>query len=376
MRFVFFGLTISSSWGNGHATLLRGLFKALVRRGHSVVFFERDVPYYASHRDLTGMPGVELILYSNWMDMAKQARVEVDAADVAMVTSYCPDGLAASELVCSSNVVLRMFYDLDTPVTLDCLRSGTMPGYVSDRGFRDFDMVLSYTGGAALDELQSVLGARTAVPLYGSVDAEVHRPACTIKLIRSDLSYLGTYAEDRQPVLEELFLKPARNSPFRRFLIGGSKYPQDFPWTENTFYVQHVQPSSHSQFYCSSRITLNVTRRAMAQMGFCPSGRLFEAAACGVPILSDYWEGLECFFEPGAEILPARNSEDTLHAMELTDAELNRISRAARERTLEQHSANRRAEELETICGNALHPESEFECPVAPTFPFGTGAEV
>jgi spore maturation protein CgeB len=376
MRFVVFGLTISSSWGNGHATLLRGLFKALVRRGHSVAFFERDVPYYASHRDLTGMPGVNLILYGDWTDIAKRAREEVDGADVAMVTSYCPDGLPASELVCSAGVVLRMFYDLDTPVTLDCLRSGTVPGYVGDRGFRDFDLVLSYTGGAALDELKSVLGARRAMPLYGSVDTEVHRPAGATGLIRSDLSYLGTYAEDRQPVLEELFLKPARTSPARRFLIGGSKYPFDFPWTENTFYVQHVQPSSHSEFYCSSRITLNVTRRAMAQMGFCPSGRLFEAAACGVPILSDCWDGIECFFEPGVEILLARESDDTLRALELTDAELNRISRAAQERTLDEHSADRRAEELEVICENALHPEGEFKCAVAPTFPLGTGTEV
>jgi spore maturation protein CgeB len=357
MKLVIFGLTISSSWGNGHATLLRGLFRALVNKGHEIVFFERDVPYYAAHRDLTQMSGVRLVLYEDWGATAELAEVELRTAEVGMVTSYCPDGIAASELVCGSNTQLKVFYDLDTPVTLEYLRAGQRVAYIGQRGLADFNLVLSYTGGAALIELQRVLGARFVVPLYGSVDPFVHRPVQPVDIFRYELSYLGTYADDRQRALETLFIEPARRAKNLRFLIGGSKYPETFPWTENIFFVQHIRPASHPAFYCSSRITLNITRRAMAQMGYCPSGRLFEAAACGVPILSDYWEGLDQFFTPGKEIFVGRDARDTLEALSLSDDELNRIGSMARERSLEEHTAERRAGELEAAFDAALDPQ-------------------
>jgi spore maturation protein CgeB len=219
--------------------------------------------------------------------------------------------------------------------------------YVPPGGFADFDLVLSYTGGQALEELQTRLGARRVAPIYGSVDPAVHHPVPPVEEYRADLSYLGTFAADRQAALNELFLEAARRLPKQRFVLGGAQYPEDFPWTDNIFFVRHMPPPQHPAFFCSSRLTLNITRRAMAEMGYCPSGRLFEAAACGCPLLSDTWEGLEQFFEPGREILIARSTDDAVAALELSDAELGRISRSARERVLAEHSAERRAIDLE-----------------------------
>jgi spore maturation protein CgeB len=360
MKIVIFGLTVSSSWGNGHATLWRGLCRALGARGHRVVFFERDVPYYAAHRDLWELPAGELRLYSEWDEAERLARPHLDDADVAMVTSYCPDGVAATELMLGSRARLRVFYDLDTPVTLDSIEAGRPVSYLGPRGLGDFDLVLSYTGGAALEQLQSRLSARRVAPLYGSVDPEVHRPVAPVETFRAHLSYLGTYAEDRQATLERLFIEPARRLPGQRFLIGGAQYPQVFPWTDNIFFVRHVEPSQHPAFYSSSRITLNVTRRAMKAMGYCPSGRLFEAAACGAPLLSDAWEGLERFFESGEEIIVAASSEAATAALEESDARLQEMARRARERTLAEHTAEHRVRELEAVLDDALSPAEKI----------------
>jgi spore maturation protein CgeB len=354
MKLVIFGLTLSSSWGNGHATLWRGLIRALAQRGHDVTFFERDVPYYAAHRDLIAIPGARLILYSDWPSALAQARSHVADADSVFITSYCPDALAAAQLLLDSAArALRVFYDLDTPVTLARLRSGETVDYIPQEGLADFDLALSYTGGAALNELQSRLGARNVAVLYGHVDPDVHHPTAPELQLTADLSYLGTYAHDRQAMLESLFIEPARRHPTMRFLMGGSGHPQDFPWQPNIWFVQHVPPPRHAAFFSSSRLTLNVTRRDMAEMGFCPSGRIFEAAACGTPVVSDYWEGLDQFYTPGEEILIAKSATDVSAALERSHAELARISRAARERTLEEHSSGRRAEDLLAILDDA-----------------------
>jgi spore maturation protein CgeB len=347
MKLVIFGLTVSSSWGNGHATLWRGLIRALGARGHEVVFFERDVPYYAAHRDLIDVAGGELVLYPDWATVQPLAARHLAEADVGMVTSYCPDGVVAAELILASRAPVRTFYDLDTPVTLERLASGAPVPYIGPGGLGDFDLVLSFTGGAALGELERRLGAKRVVPLYGSVDPEVHRPVPALPEYRADLSYLGTYSADRQEMLERLLLEPARRLPERRFMIGGSQYPADFAWGANIHYKRHVPPPDHPAFYCSAPLALNVTRRPMARLGYCPSGRLFEAAACGVPVLSDAWEGLERCFEPGREILLAHGADDVVAALEMPRAELARIGAAARERALAEHTAERRALELE-----------------------------
>lgn len=359
MKFVVFGLTISSSWGNGHATLWRGLFRALRRQGHRVVFFEHDQPYYATNRDLFELPGGELVLYGDWEDARQQAARAIADADVAIVTSYCPDAIAAGELVLAAHRCLNVFYDLDTPITLSRLDGGERVPYVGTRGLADFDLVLSYTGGTALDELRRRLGARVVAPLYGHVDPEIHHPESVVAHYRSDLSYLGTYSSDRQSALQALFLEPARRRRERRFMIGGAQYPAHFPWFENMYFVRHLPPEEHSAFFSSSRLTLNVTRRPMAEMGWCPSGRLFEAAACGTAIVSDPWEGIECFFSPGVEILIAQDTEGSLAGLDLDDAEIRRIGAAARERALSDHTSERRAIELVDALQMARAPLTE-----------------
>jgi spore maturation protein CgeB len=275
-----------------------------------------------------------------------------------MVTSYCPDGIVATELVLASRP-LKIFYDLDTPVTLERIESGDGVDYIGASGLRDFDVVLSFTGGRALMDLQSRLGAKRAVALYGSVHPDVHRPVAARESYRADLSYIGTYAQDRQATLNALFLEPARRLPKRRFLIAGAQYPPAFAWLPNLFFVRHIAPPDHPALYSSSRLTLNVTRRAMAQAGHCPSGRLFEAAACGTPIISDYWDGLETFFEPGEEILVANQTADVLAALELSDEQLARIAGRARQRAIEEHCAARRARQLEAILESVAADEPE-----------------
>lgn len=353
MKIVVFGLTVSSSWGNGHATLWRGLSKALGRAGHDFTFFERDVFYYADNRDIHELTGGELILYRSWQEVSGLAQRHIRDADVAFVTSYCPDALAASELILSADRPVKAFYDLDTPVTLSHLSQSESVDYIGPRGLTDFDLVLSYTGGTALSELVSRLGARHVAPLYGHVDPEVHRPADPVEAFRADLSYIGTYAADRQGTLKELFVNSARQRQEQRFVIAGAQYPADFPWSPNIFFVRHLPPQDHPAFYSSSRWTLNVTRQPMVEMGWCPSGRLFEAAACGTAVVSDVWEGLETFFDPGSEIVVARSSDDVLAALDLEDGEVRRIAAAARQRVLAEHTSAHRAGDLIKAVENA-----------------------
>jgi spore maturation protein CgeB len=343
MKLVIFGLTVSSSWGNGHATLWRGLARALARAGHEVVFFERDQSFYAAHRDFFSAPELELVLYPEWPEA--RARAELADADAAMVTSFCPDSGPACQALFASRA-RPCFYDLDTPVTLDALDRGERVPYLPEGDLRAFDLVLSFTGGRALERLAGELGARRVAPLYGSVDPELHQPGRARSELAGDLSYLGTYAPDRQPALEQLLLVPAARRPDRRFVIAGAQYPADFPFRPNVHFVSHLPPPAHPAFFASSPLTLNVTRRPMAALGFCPSPRFFEAAACAVPVLSDRWAGLETFFEPGREVLLAGDADEALDALDLPAAELRRIGARARARILDEHTAAHRAAEL------------------------------
>jgi spore maturation protein CgeB len=339
---------VSSSWGNGHAVLWRALIRAIGKRGHRSVFFEREVPYYAQNRDLTSLEGGKLVLYSSWQEVLSEARRELSDADAGVVTSYCPDALAATDLLLDAPC-LHVFYDLDTPATLAQLAAGKQVSYIRPDGLAPFDLVLSYTGGAALLALRQRLGAGRVAPLYGSVDPDRYEPAPAPGQQRAALSYLGTYAGDRQDALETFFLEPARRRPRAHFIIGGAQYPNDFPWTGNVFFFRHLSSYQHPQFYASARLTLNVTRRAMAAYGWCPSGRLFEASACATPIISDWSEGLDEFFDPDREILIARTTDDVVAALDRHDAELAAIGIAARERTLAAHTADHRAAELEAL---------------------------
>jgi spore maturation protein CgeB len=350
LKVVVFGLTISSSWGNGHATPYRALLRGLHRAGHEVVFYERDVPYYARRRDFDAADFCRLILYSTWENVRSQAHRDAREADAIIHASYCVEGACIIDELSGIGTALRVFYDLDTPITLeklaasacDYLRADQIPG---------FDLYLSWCGGtwcggSLLGELEDRWHARRALPLYGCVDPETHARVEVPEPYRCRMSYMGTYAADRQQKFEELFLDPVRQCPNDRFVLAGSLYPEDTAWPDNLWRYPHVSPHDHSALYSGSRLALNLTRDAMARAGYCPSGRLFEAAACGTPIVSDWFAGLDEFFTPNQEILIAHNSADVLNALDTSDEELSRIATRARERTLAEHTGDHRAGQL------------------------------
>ncbi len=349
MRIVIFGLTISSSWGNGHATLWRGLGRSLAKRGHQITFFEKDIPYYAQTRDLPHWSDGELILYKDWESVLEQARHRLARADVALITSYCPDGVAAARLLADGYKGLKVFYDMDTPVTMQRLLEQGSVEYLPANGLHDFDLVLSFTGGNILTALKERLGAAHVEVLHGHADPDCYHREKPAAAYACALSYLGTFAIDRQPAFENLFVRPAEQLPRQRFVIGGALYPEVFPWRPNIFFVRHVPPSGHACFFSSSKCTLNITRRSMADSGYCPSGRIFEAVACRTVVITDRWTGLETFFEPGGEIIVAETPEDVVEALALPDEQIDRIAAAAYRRFLARHSSDQRAAELERL---------------------------
>jgi spore maturation protein CgeB len=291
-------------------------------------------------------PGCHVRLYSKWADVATDAAREVSRADVALVTSYCPDAVAASDLCLTRGRGARVFYDLDAPVTLEKLEAGERVAYIPEGGFSGFDLVLSFAGGRSLEGLRARLGARRVAPLYGSADPAVHRPASPDPRFACDLAHLGTYAPDRLGPLDALFVEPARCSPEQKFVLAGALYPQDIRWPKNVTVTEHVAPAEHAALFASCRASLNLTRRAMARSGFCPSGRLFEAALCGALQITDVWDGLDAFFEPGSEVLVARSSDDVLAALRTSRGDLERVARAAQQRALESHTSAHRARQL------------------------------
>lgn len=348
MKLAIFGLSITSSWGNGHATTFRALCQALHRRGHRIVFFEHNLEWYQNNRDLPEPGYCQVRTFENWNEILPVVRAELRDSDVAMVGSYFPDGIAALEEVLSSNVPVKAFYDIDTPITVRNLREHGRAEYLLKQHLPELDVYFSFTGGPMLQRLEEELGVSFAVPLYCSVDPEKHRELSADPRFQSDLSYMGTYAPDRQPKLNELLCTPARKLPGKKFIVAGPQYPSNIEWPGNVERIMHLNPRHHAVLYSSSRITLNVTRREMVLAGYSPSVRLFEAAACGAAIASDNWPGLETFLSPGREILLATGSDDVVRYLSDYDAaELCRIGRAARERVLAGHTSEVRAREFE-----------------------------
>ena len=345
MRIVVLGLSLSSAWGNGHATTWRALLRAFAARGHDVLFLERDVPWYAARRDLPTPGFCRFALYPD-LGALSDWRREIAGADAVIVGSYVPEGVAAGRLVQRIARGATAFYDIDTPVTLAKLARGDHE-YISPALIPGYDLYLSFTGGPILDLIERRYGAPAARVLHCSVDPEAYKPLR--RAPRWDLSYLGTWSADRQPVLDRLLVEPARRAPHLRFVVAGAQYPADIAWPANVERIEHVPPNEHAEFYAASRFTLNVTRADMVRAGWSPSVRLFEAASCATPVISDDWPGLASLFRPREEILVATGPEDVLAALDDPDGRLRqRIAAAARRRVLAEHTAQHRATELET----------------------------
>jgi spore maturation protein CgeB len=355
MKIVIFGLSITSSWGNGHATTFRALCSGLRARGHRMVFFEHNAEWYEHNRDLPRPLFCEVTIFDDWCEIAARVCTELKDADVAIVGSYFPDGIAAMDAVLDSNAAVKTFYDIDTPITVNALQRTGATGYLRKEHLPELDVYFSFTGGPILHTLETAFQVRYAVPLYCSVDPQKYRKLPAVSRFACDFSYMGTYAPDRQPKIDQLLCGPAARLPARRFIVAGPQYPESIVWPGNVERIIHLNPCHHAEFYCSSRLTLNVTRRDMVMSGYSPSVRLFEAAVCAATIVSDNWAGLEEFFVPGREILLACSGDEVARYISGYDTlELARIGDAARERVLAEHTNDRRACEFERAVETAV----------------------
>ena len=344
LNIVIFGLSITSSWGNGHATTFRGLAKALANRGHKITFCEKDVPWYAANRDLPEPPYCRTVLYKAVGELEAHQQT-IGAADLVILGSYVADAEIIAAIVKRLTAGCFVFYDIDTPVTLTKLARGDYE-YLHPRMIPVFDMYWSFTGGPILVRLETRYGARRALPLYCSVDPDLYHPSGS-QTQPLALGYLGTYSADRQPAVDELLVKTALALPGARFCVAGAQYPVNVEWPDNVEVVSHLPPGQHARFYSSQRFTLNVTRRDMIDAGFSPSVRLFEAGACGTPVISDFWPGLDYFFQVGGEILVARSSRDVLDYLAMGEEDRRKIAERFRHRVLSGHTADHRAMQVE-----------------------------
>jgi len=357
------GLALRSSWGNGHATTYRALMRALIRRGHRVRFLERDLPWYADNQDAPDDLASHIGLYGGLDELRQEHAQAVAEADLVIVGSYVPDGVQIGAWVQATARGLTAFYDIDTPVTLAQLAAQNC-GYLAPHLIASYDLYLSFTGGPILRTLQERYGAR-ALPLYCAVDPARYAPQSVPQ--RYDLGYMGTYSDDRQPALDALLVQPARAQPEGRFIVAGAQYPAELVWPSNVERIEHLGPDQHARFYNEQRFTLNVTRADMVAAGWSPSVRLFEAAACGTPIISDAWPGLDSLFTPGSEILIARDSGDVLRWLrELPDGQRLQIGIGGRRRVLAEHTADHRAETLECYV-DRIAPRSQT-VPIVPEY--------
>ncbi|HEY4652702.1 MAG TPA: glycosyltransferase [Pontibacter sp.] len=345
MNIVILGLTITSSWGNGHATTFRGLVRELKNRGHEVLFLERDKPWYADNRDLPNPDYCETELYTSLDDLQQRFTEQVREADMVIVGSYVPEGVQVGEWAIKTAQGIKAFYDIDTPVTLAKLEREDYE-YLHPNLIPQYDLYLSFTGGPTLELLEKKYGSPAARALYCSFDPELYYPE--YQEVKWDLGYLGTYSDDRQPPLEKLMLDAARQWPAGRFVVAGPQYPATIAWPKNTEHIHHLPPAEHRKFYNSQRFTQNITRADMIRAGYSPSVRLFEAAACCTPIISDYWDGLDSLFKIGEEILVAHSAKDTLtYLREICKSDRKMIGERARRKVMQNHTAAHRAKELE-----------------------------
>lgn len=358
MKIVVLGLSLTSSWGNGHATTYRALLAALRQRKHRIMFFEKDEEWYASNRDLPSPEFCDLRLFSNWRSLLPSLRRELADSDLVVLGSFFPEGIRAAQEIANAPTPVKAFYDIDTPITLAKLRAGGAE-YLRPEQVAIFDLYLSFTAGPILQQIQKEFGARCALPLYCSFEPQIYFPRRVFRRYQCDLSYMGTYSVDRQPKLDDLFLGAARELPAHRFILAGPQYPARLTWPPNVRHIRHLSPRWHPHFYSSSRMTLNITRKAMVEWGFSPSVRLFEAAGCGCPIVSDNWPGLDTVLTLGEEVLLAERTDDVMRLLnDVSDDQLRRIGFRARERVLAEHSSARRAEELENYVAAATKPRT------------------
>jgi spore maturation protein CgeB len=345
MNIAFFASSLVSAYWNGAATYYRGIVRGLHDCGHRVTFFEPDAYDRQQHRDIPDPEWAEVVVYAGegedgvWaaLERARGADVIVKASGVGVFDEL----LERAVLDVRRPGAAVIFWDVDAPATLD--RVGTDP----EDSFRplipEYDLILTYGGGAPVVDAYQALGARACVPIYNALDPATHHPVAPDPRFAADLAFLGNRLPDRERRVEEFFLSAASARPGRRFLIGGSGW-DDKPMAPNVRRAGHVFTADHNAFNCTPRAVININRDSMARYGFSPPTRVFEAVGAGACLITDAWEGVELFLEPGREVLVAHSGDDVAgHLDALTPERARALGDAARRRVLAEHTYAHRA---------------------------------
>ena len=344
MKIAFYGSSLLSSYWNGAATYYRGLIRALAQHGHDVTFYEPDAFGRQQNRDIEPPEWCKVVVYDATPEALKRAAALARGADVVVKTSgvgYEDDALLRAVLDAADPQAIKIFWDVDAPATLAELREN--PAHPSHRALSELDLVLTYGGGDAVIDAYRALGAADCIPIYNALDASTHHPVAREERFAATLGFLGNRLPDREARVENFFLEPAAKLPDSSFLLGGSGWA-DRSLPANVRAIGHVSTREHNAFNVSPRAVLNINRASMAETGFSPPTRVFEAAGAGACLITDEWPGIDLFLQPGEEILVARDGQDVVEALaSLTDQSAGEIGRAALARVLRDHTYEQRA---------------------------------
>ncbi|MDF2902045.1 MAG: hypothetical protein K0Q62_2104 [Phenylobacterium sp.] len=350
MKIAFYGSSLLSAYWNGAATYYRGMLGELAKRGYAVTFYEPDAFDRQAHRDIEPPDWAEVVVYPATETGVRDVIARAADADIVVKASgvgVFDDELLEGVMSHAAAHAIRIFWAVDAPATLASLRAN--PGERLHGVLPDLDLVLTYGGGPPVVRAYEAVGARLCRPIYNALDAQTHHPAPAEARFQSDLNFLANRLPDREARVEQFFLEPAARLPDRRFLLGGSGW-DDKPMPVNVRRLGHVGTGEHNAFNCSALAVLNVARDSMAEVGFSPATRVFEAAGAGACLITDAWEGVELFLTPGEEVLVARDGQDVIeHLRALTLRRSREIGEAARQRILAEHTYARRAVEVDAL---------------------------
>ncbi|QQF01905.1 CgeB family protein [Sinorhizobium meliloti] len=359
MRLAFYGSSLVSAYWNGAATYYRGLLRALAERGYQITFYEPDVYDRQKHRDIDPPSWCRVVVYDGTVEALKRVAQEAAKAEIVVKASgvgFEDELLLAEVMAAADSAALKIFWDVDAPATLAEFKAA--PDHPLRRALSSLDLVLTYGGGDPVVDAYRVLGARECVPIYNAVDPETHHPVPPDPRFAADLAFLGNRLPDREERVEAFFLEPAQKLWQRRFLLGGSGW-HDKSLSPNVAYIGHVPTADHNAFNTTPNAVLNISRASMAENGFSPATRVFEAAGAGACLITDYWEGIELFLKPGEEVLVARDGRDVAELMQkLTAAGAREIGERALRRVLAEHTYAHRAEEVDRVLRRAHRMEA------------------
>ncbi|OQP85268.1 hypothetical protein BTR14_16690 [Rhizobium rhizosphaerae] len=354
MKIAFYGSSLTSAYWNGAATYYRGMIRALAGLGHRVTFYEPDVYDRQKNRDIDPPDWARVVVYDGTIEALRAVAAQAAEADVVIKASgvgFEDDLLLAEVMAAARPQALRIFWDVDAPATLADLAPA--PDHPLRRALPDLDMVLTYGGGDPVVSAYRALGAKACMPIYNALDPETHHPVAPEPRFAADLGFLGNRLPDREARVEAFFLEPAARTPGARFLLGGSGWGGK-PMSANVRDIGHVPTRDHNAFNVTPKAVLNISRASMAETGFSPATRVFEAAGAGACLITDYWEGIDLFLLPGQEVLVARDGQDVAEILSgLTPERAQAIGRAALARVLREHTYADRALQVDQLLTEA-----------------------